>query len=247
MQAYHHVQIVETSRARVLVYRRRLGSNTGYRAPTVLDVGRHAPQVTDLTAPRPDLVSTPLADGVQDGLAGLEECVAHDGVVLGRLDAAVGVRLLGQAVVELPVVDPPRRQRVSVLLLAAVGAGVAGAGEGPRVAVQAELQAQVVDLLRQAVHSLGELGRVGDEVARPIALLQRPAVVDVDVDVAQVLEAEVDEGLGGLQDDGRRCGVALRLILCSIGLVVRHMQGGPVLLEVEWLPHNGGREMLGRH
>ena len=144
----------------------RLGSDARHRAPAVLNIRRHAPRVAHFASPRPDVVFSPLTDGEQYGFPRLEQSIAHRGIILGRLDALVGVRLLGQAVVKLPVVDAPCSQSVCVFLLVTIRSGITGAGESSRIAVQAELHAHAVHLLSEPVHALGKLGRVRDEVAR---------------------------------------------------------------------------------
>ncbi len=117
--------------------------------PTVAGLPSGRPvQALDVFArlgPRPHLVPLPLADGEQNGLARLQQGIAHGGVVLGRLDALVCVDLLRQAIVELPV------------------------------------------------------------------------VVDVDVDIAEVLEAQVDKCLGHVQHHSSRSRIAPALILQRVG------------------------------
>jgi hypothetical protein len=46
-----------------------------------------------------------------------------------------------------------------------------------------------LDLADESVNALGEFGRVGDEMAGAVAGLGWPAVVDVEVFVAEVSEA----------------------------------------------------------
>ena len=70
-----------------------------------------------------------------------------------------------------------------------------------------------MDLAREPVDAFGEFGWVGDQVAAAVALVERPAVVDVDVGVAEVFEAEVDEGLSRVEDYGGGGGVAAALVL----------------------------------
>jgi hypothetical protein len=59
-----------------------------------------------------------------------------------------------------------------------------------------------MDLVRSTAHAVGELGEVGHQPARDgvAALHLRPAVVEHNVLVPCVLEAEVDHGVGGLHD-----------------------------------------------
>ena len=70
-----------------------------------------------------------------------------------------------------------------------------------------------MDFAREAVDSRREFGGVWDEVARGVALPEGPAVVDVDVGVAEVAEAEGDEGARCGEGDRGGGGVTLGLVL----------------------------------
>jgi len=70
-----------------------------------------------------------------------------------------------------------------------------------------------VDLVGHGLDAVGPLLRVRYELALVAAALGRPAVVDVDVLVAEVLEAERDELVGGVERVAGRCRVALRDVL----------------------------------
>lgn len=59
-----------------------------------------------------------------------------------------------------------------------------------------------MDFVGGAAHSVRELGGVGHESAgdRVAALHLRPAIVEHNVFVTGVFEAEIDHGVGGLHD-----------------------------------------------
>lgn len=70
-----------------------------------------------------------------------------------------------------------------------------------------------MDVVDHGGDAAGPLFRVGDEVAGFIALFCGPAVVNVDVCVAEVLEAELDELVGRVQGVFLGRGIALRDVL----------------------------------
>jgi hypothetical protein len=55
-----------------------------------------------------------------------------------------------------------------------------------------------VDLVGDGLHAVRELVRVGDKVALTVAVHQRPAVVDVDIFVAEISQSQADELGGGI-------------------------------------------------
>jgi hypothetical protein len=106
------------------------------------------------------------------------------------------------AVVVLEVVHAPRREEVRVLLLVADGTGEAErvAGLEAGAGVDAELQALAVHVVRDRLDAVGEPHRVRHQVPGAVAVRQRPAVVEVDVGVAGVLEPLGDEQVGDAPD-----------------------------------------------
>ena len=72
-----------------------------------------------------------------------------------------------------------------------------------------------MDLFDYGWDAAGPLFRVGNEVPRVIALLGRPAVVDVDVGVPKVLQPEFNELVGCVQSILLRGGIALSDVLWS--------------------------------
>ncbi len=104
---------------------------------------------------------------------------------------------------------------------------VAGAGHGAGAAVQAELEPHAVDAVGHGLDAVGPGRRVGHQVAGSVAGLLRPAVVDVDVRVAQLAKPQRHEGVGRVERRRRRRRIALGHVL----------KGG-------W--RGGGRVSLGR-
>ena len=82
-----------------------------------------------------------------------------------------------------------------------------------------------MDVVGDSLHPTWELGRVGRERA-VLARLEGPAVVDVDVCVAGVLEAQGDKGLGRVQGGGvRRCAASSLVLEMVRARVPRFLQG----------------------
>ena len=157
-------------------------------------------QVTDLVGPLPRLARPPLADAVDDVATRCLERVPHRGVALDVL--LLGRAALVEAVVVLEVVDAPVGEGLRVDLLVAEAARVAGARHGARVLVDPELESQRVHVVGGAVDAARELHRVGHQATGlRVALMGHPAVVDVDVLVARVLQARGDEEVRGLLDE----------------------------------------------
>src|SRR5262249_43529951 len=125
--------------------------------------------------------------------------LAHRGVLL-LLNGDV---VVGGAVVPLDVVDAPRGEGHRVLHLVILGAGPMAAGLGAAVAVDAELQALVVNVVGDGLDAVGKRRRVRLQRAVGGARRQRPAVVDVHVLVAGVLHAAGHHGVGDLTDEVR--------------------------------------------
>lgn len=222
VSTHQHVQIVEPPGARVLCDILRRGADAYDRRPIPPVIRRHAPRVAHALAPRPHAVAPPLAQVEVDVLCALDagDGVAHGGVPRLRVALWAPARLRQRArvawrvaVVVLPEVDVPRGEELRVLHLVALRARVARARLGAGAAVEAEFQAQGVDLLRHGADAVGPFGGVGDEEARRVARLGRPAVVDVDVAVADVFEAERDEEVGRVERPFFGGGVALACVL----------------------------------
>jgi hypothetical protein len=70
-----------------------------------------------------------------------------------------------------------------------------------------------VDLVRDGLDAVGELGTVRHQIPGAIPALGRPAVVDVDVGIAGILESEADKGFGRVQGYGRSSCVTTSLVL----------------------------------
>src|SRR5262249_21713155 len=119
-----------------------------------VDVAGGAPAVADVGAPGPHVLLAPVAQAEQDRPAGRGQCGAHGGVAgLPRHTVVV-------AVVVLQVVHTPGGERLGVGGLVAQAARVARAGRGAGVLVDAQLQAQRMDVVGGALDPVGELGGV---------------------------------------------------------------------------------------
>lgn len=99
----------------------------------------------------------------------------------------------------LDVTYPPARPHGGILLFIAQRTRISRAGHGPGAGVDANLQPHGVDLVREVGDAVGELVRVRDEVPGGVASAG-PAVVQHDVLVAEVPEAQRDDLLGRVED-----------------------------------------------
>src|SRR6185437_9394643 len=117
-----------------------------HAAEAGVDVTGGAPGVPDARAPGPRALEAPVAQAEQDRPAGGGQCVAHRGVAaLGAGTAVTGlIDAVGVAVVVLEVVHAPGGEGVRVGGFVAEVAGVAGAGHGAGVLVDAEFEAEGV-------------------------------------------------------------------------------------------------------
>lgn len=204
-----HIQIIEPARCSILRNPRRGIRNASQRGPAIRNITTHAPRVAIVLAPCPHAVSAPLAHGEQDRTSGFRERIAHLGVVRlrGRLRRPTCLRHAARRTrrvtrIMFPVIDAPLRNRLCVLLFVALGSRPPRTRHGSCVAVEAEFEALAVNAVDGGLHALWPFGRVGDEVSRAVALLGGPAVVDVEVGVAGVFEAQGDEAVGDIEGGG---------------------------------------------
>ena len=170
-------------------------ADLGHALPGIVDVARGAPEIAaHVGAPLPHIVPAVLAKAVDDGAAGLEQCLMHFlvGLVhdLHLLCLIVG-RLLAHdlaktAEVILQVVDAPLRIGLGVLLFMPIAARVLSAGFGPGTGVDADLQSFGVDVVGQRLHVGKFVVGLDESIGVALAL---PGVVDVDVDVAGIAHA----------------------------------------------------------
>lgn len=202
-----HVQIVEPPRPAVLIDVRRRATNPLDARPIPPVIDAHPPRVAVVGAPGPDVVPPPVAQVEVHLFYGLgaDDGVAHGRVpraaVAGGRVAGLRARVLvagGVAVVVFPEVDAPGGELRDVGLFAAFGAGVAGAGLLAGAAVEAEFEAEGVDLVDDGLDSVGPFAGVGDELAGGVAGFGGPAVVDVYV---------WGRGVSFVGGDGLRCGI----------------------------------------
>ena len=154
------------------------------------DVARGPPGVADVRGPFPGLAGAPFADAEENGPSGPSQGVAHQGV------GALGVDVVGEAPVVFQIIHAPVGIGDGVLVFVAEAARVAGAGEVAGVAVDAQFQAPRVQVVRERLHPGRELHGVfvHESILVPLAV---PAVIQVQVHVAGVHEAEFHHRVGG--------------------------------------------------
>ncbi|KAG6556476.1 hypothetical protein Mapa_002421 [Marchantia paleacea] len=169
--------------------------NFGHALPIVFDVFRGPPAVAHLDAPCRRIVLAPLAHGVEDLPAAHVERIAHHRV------PDLGLALVVVTIVVFQIVHLPRGEGFSVLNFVAERSGLLLAGVESCIRVDAELETQAMDVIGEGFDPGGEGRSPRNEVAMLIALELGPAVVDVDVIVAEVGEAREDQSAGCLEDD----------------------------------------------
>ena len=163
--------------------------------PAIRDIASGSPGVTSETSPLGGIVDTPLAHGEEHGSVGLLEGVGHGGVSDLR-DAAVGV-----AVIVLEVVDTPGGVGVDIDLLVTEGTGSASTGLVAGIGVETELEALGVDVVGESLHAGGETLRIFDDNVGLWVTVDLPAVVEVEVLVAELEESLLDHGIGGVSGE----------------------------------------------
>jgi len=153
------------------------------KCPAVSNVLRASPAVGSLGSPLPGVVLAPVAQRVEDGSAGSHERVSHRRVSdLARNGIVV-------AIVVLKVVDSPISEVLSIFFLVVEGASSFGARLGSSGRVDSELEALVVNVVSNGLHAIGESLRVGNKVTISGSLEQVPAVIQVDVLVADIVQS----------------------------------------------------------
>jgi hypothetical protein len=126
-------------------------------------------------------------------------------------------------IADLEVVHSPLREGRCIDRFVAQRARVTTASHSASARVHAILQAQRVDLICGAAHSVRELGGVWHESTgdRVTATHLRPAIVKYKILIACVLKSEVHHGIRGLHDlglvDVAEVGI---LILLSASMIV---------------------------
>ena len=158
------------------------------------DVRGDPPQVADALTPLPGLVLAPFADGEDNRTSAGLDGLGH------RLVRSLGILAIVGAPVILEVINPPLGVLEGILELVALAAGSPLAGEGAGAGIHAELQAQVVDVVRKGLHPGREPLRIGDDVAVRVAV-HLPAVVDDDILVSGVGHARSGHRVSDLLDE----------------------------------------------
>ena len=156
LPSYQHIEVVETTRSRVLRNVLRAGTDAHDRGPVTPVVSRHPPRVTHALSPLPNIVAAPVTQVEVDvlGTFNAGNGVAHRGVPRLRVapGASAGLRqrvgIAGSvAIVVLPEVNIPRGVCLRIWILATLGAGVASACLGTGTAVKSEFKTHAVDSL----------------------------------------------------------------------------------------------------
>lgn len=102
----------------------------------------------------------------------------------------------------LEVVNSPLREGLRIDRFVAQRARVATTSHSASTRVHAILQTQSMNLVCSAAHTIRELLGIRHQSAsnRVTMIFDRPTVVEDDVLVPGILEAQVDHGVRGLQD-----------------------------------------------
>ena len=148
-----------------------------------------APGMSDILRPFPGFVGAPFADAEEDGPPGAAEGAAHRGVGPDRIE------ILRVAPVIFEVVYLPGGIGEGILVFVAIAAGIAGAGIGAGIAVDAQFEAARVEIIRQRLDAGGEflLVLVDEALLIPLAV---PAVVQVEINITGINQPQFDHLVG---------------------------------------------------
>nr|GEU28380.1 hypothetical protein [Tanacetum cinerariifolium] len=227
---FQHVHIVPVARTGVLAQAcllvedahhapRRERPLAEFAVPARVDIARGAPRMAHVLRPLPWLGVAPLANAEQHRAARAADGVAHGGV------GAHGIQALAVAPVVLDVVDAPLGVRDRVLVFVAPAARPAAARGGAHVRVDADLQTLAVHIVGQRLHPGREAVGIGMDHALVVTLAV-PAVVDVHVHVAGVLQAALDHHVGRVADQ-----LFVDIAGKRVPAVPAHLRGGGQTLE----------------
>mmetsp|Transcript_39656 Transcript_39656/g.123576 ORF Transcript_39656/g.123576 Transcript_39656/m.123576 type:complete len:224 (-) Transcript_39656:172-843(-) len=179
--------------------------------PVARVVLRHAPGLSDLGPPLPWRVPAPLTHVEVHAVAGAVHRLRHQGVGVRRLQA------LRVAPVHLDPVDPPFGEDGRVLQPVVPRARTtpdadlsAGAG------VQAKAQTLGVHIVYERPHAVGEVPFLWKQEAAGIPAAG-PAVVEVEMPVASVVQPHFMEGVRGMLD-------GLLITIVEDGMIVLRRQ-----------------------
>eukprot|EP00047_Mylnosiga_fluctuans_P013779 m.33326 g.33326 ORF g.33326 m.33326 type:complete len:338 (-) comp5092_c0_seq1:211-1224(-) len=174
-----HVGVVPVPGARLAPEERVFVCAGDHALPVITDIASRPPAVTDRAGPECREVLAPLAERVEDRPAGLVERIAHDGI------ADCGRDVFVVTVVELEIVNPPGGKLICIRGLVMQRCRTLLAGHVARAAVDAKLEATRVNVVAQRLATRWERLRVELQVALRITLWRFPAVVQIQVLVAQ--------------------------------------------------------------
>ena len=190
-----HIGIVPATGTSSSPERLVLVENRDEGAPLIRDIAGGSPGVTSETSPLSGIVLAPLAHGEEHGSVGLLEGVGHGGV------SDLGVAAVGVAVIVLEVVDTPGGVGVDIDLLVTEGTGSASAGLVASIGVDAELEALGVDVVGESLHAGGETLRIFNDNVSLLITVNLPAVIEVEVLVAELEESLLDHDIGSISGE----------------------------------------------
>lgn len=160
-----------------------------------------------VVSPGPDVVPTPIANVEHDGLGILDTLkgVAHFAVPRFGVNGEIQTCLRrgrnearSVAVVVFPKVNVPGGEQLGILDLMVLGTRVAGACHFTSATVKAKLQSQVMDLVGHGADAIGPFVWIRHKIARLVSFFGRPAIIDVDVSISEVFQAQFNKLIGGI-------------------------------------------------
>lgn len=94
----------------------------------------------------------------------------------------------------------PAGPELSVLLFVPQRTFIPTTGHGPCTGVDTNFQAGIMDFLGHTINATWEFLRVRNEVSRRVTS-SRPAVIQDNIFVSQILESELNNPINGIKDD----------------------------------------------
>ena len=196
--------------------------NADNAGPIIPVINTHPPRIAYTGSPRPNTVPSPLAKIVIDFSPTFLERITHFGhprarIPDRRLTGLDPSTIAGRiTIIVFPKVDAPAGECLRVLIFMAFGSRVTTTRHRSSASIQAELEAHAMDLVYHRFDAIGPLVRVWNKIAARVALLGTPAVIDVDVLIAQILQAEADELIRGIECEFCSGGIALTGVLSCL-------------------------------
>jgi hypothetical protein len=165
---HHHIQIIEAPRTRVLTDTRCSTGNPHHTGPIIPVIFTHPPRMSHIGPPGPHIVPPPLTQTIKDIPPALLQRTPHHCHPRPRIPYRRPTRLHWTAIARriaiiiLPVIDAPTRQRLRILDLIPFRPGVSRTCQRARAAIEPELQTHAVDLVDDGLYAVGPFGGVGN-------------------------------------------------------------------------------------